>query len=135
MKVAIIFSLVAIAATFGFPKEWEIWKKDFNKTYVTEKEELHRFAVWEANKKYVEEHNAKQSEFFLEMNKFADLDSKEFSMMYKGYRPGKAEESKARPVYFTATDLPAAVDWRTKGYVTPVKNQVILESPLLTHGP
>ena len=27
MKVAIIFSLVAIAATFGFPKEWEIWKK------------------------------------------------------------------------------------------------------------
>ena len=47
--------------------------QDFNKTYVTEKEELHRFAVWEANKKYVEEHNAKQSEFFLEMNKFADL--------------------------------------------------------------
>ena len=27
MKVTIIFSLVAIAATFGFPKEWEIWKK------------------------------------------------------------------------------------------------------------
>ena len=47
--------------------------QDFNKTYVTEGEELRRFAVWEANKKYVDEHNSKQSEFLLEMNKFADL--------------------------------------------------------------
>eukprot|EP00731_Ephydatia_muelleri_P014280 Em0007g1590a len=138
MKASIIFTLVHITTALEFIKEWELWKKDFNKTYVTEGVELHRYAVWKANKKYVDEHNSKPG-FRLEMNKFADLnkhcsklkllflqDTKEFSMMYKGYKPGKPEDSKATPVYFTETELPAAVDWRTKGYVTPVKWQEYL---------
>ena len=39
---------------------------------MTEGVELHRYAVWKANKKYVDEHNSKPG-FRLEMNKFADL--------------------------------------------------------------
>ena len=27
MKAVIVFTLVAIATTFGFPKDWETWKK------------------------------------------------------------------------------------------------------------
>ena len=47
----------------------------YNKKYSSKKEELQRQVIWQANKKYVEEHNAHKDVFgySLKMNQFADM--------------------------------------------------------------
>jgi len=54
------------------------------------------------------------------LNHFADLTSEEFGKTYTGTipKPGSGFIRK-----FDANDLPDSFDWRTKGAVTPVKNQ------------
>lgn len=46
-----------------------------NKVYGSEGEELSRHIIWEAKKKYIDEHNAHQKGFgfTLAINKFSDL--------------------------------------------------------------
>lgn len=81
--------------------------------------------VWQANKKFIDEHNAKADQFgyTLEMNEYGDLEPAEFSKIYNGYRMNRTKRSvdtfKANPL----KALPDTVDWRTKGVVTGVKNQ------------
>ena len=58
-----------------YQEEWEDWKELHNKQYSTREEELHRKAVWEANNKFINEHNSHQNKhgYTLEMNEFGDL--------------------------------------------------------------
>lgn len=64
--------------------------------------------------------------YTLALNKFSDLETSEFSRIYNGYRP--APRSNVTRKLYEAPPLnpslgAATVDWRTKGVVTPVKNQ------------
>ena len=69
--------VVAIQARtlFKFPQEWQMWKAEHGKLYLSELEELEKHLVWLSNKKYIEAHNAASDVFgyTLELNKFADL--------------------------------------------------------------
>lgn len=125
MKALVLTVMLAVATAFDFSEEWKAWKKIHNKAYDSERDELTRRIIWEAKKKYIEEHNAHQKVFgyTLGLNKFSDLTSAEFSHLYKGLK-GDISAVKARPVHFSGKDLPDSVDWRDKGYVTPVKDQV-----------
>ena len=100
--------------------------QEHGKAYPDETTELRRHAIWQANKKYVDEHNANLAErvgFTVAMNEYADLDAAEFAKQLTGYRT--RPNRRPAPKTFVATDakIPTEVDWRPKGYVTGIKNQ------------
>ena len=101
--------------------------QEHGKEYPDEITELRRHTIWQANKKYVDMHNAHLADrlgFTVGMNEYADMDGAEFSKMFNGYISGRKSASTNRFLFLsTGGDVPTSVDWRTKGYVTGIKNQ------------
>ncbi|XP_046334421.1 procathepsin L-like isoform X1 [Haliotis rufescens] len=111
-----------------YTEEWDSFKKQHNRNYE-EVEEPARFEIFKQNLKYIEQHNQKYSQgqksYYLGINQFADMKNKEFRMyngLRRDYNRSRAVECSKHltPEYLA---VPSQVDWRDKGYVTPVKNQ------------
>uniref|UniRef100_A0A8D2LQC4 Cathepsin L1-like n=1 Tax=Varanus komodoensis TaxID=61221 RepID=A0A8D2LQC4_VARKO len=108
---------------------WKGWKELHGKAYQ-EEEEAFRRAVWEKNLHRVHQHNVEASlgkhTFQLAMNHLGDLTDEEFNEMLNGFYPEPNETYNKNAALFQGSATPSTpkeVDWRTKGYVTPVKNQ------------
>ncbi|XP_007474772.1 procathepsin L-like [Monodelphis domestica] len=106
--------------------EWEAWKTTYGKNY-SEKEESFRRQVWEKNLKLINDHNRLFKEgkksYFMGMNQFGDMTDKEFeSRLNLRIAPVRTRRNYTfkRRIYYR---LPKSVDWRTHGYVTPIRNQ------------
>ncbi|XP_012669309.1 cathepsin L1 [Otolemur garnettii] len=104
---------------------WYRWKAKHRKLYGM-REEGWRRAVWEKNMKMIEVHNQEYSQgkhgFTMAMNAFGDMTNEEFRQVMNGFRNQKHKKGKVfqEPSFL---EVPKSVDWREKGYVTPVKNQ------------
>lgn len=110
-------------------REWYEFKQAHGKSYESKEEENLRFAVFHANKKMIEEHNQLYEQglhsYKMRVNKFADLMAEEFVGMMNGYHQHKKVRGEA-PTHLRLlpeVKLPSSIDWRTKGAVTPVKDQ------------
>lgn len=111
----------------------EEWMAKYDRVYSDAAEKARRFEVFKANMALIESVNAGNHKFWLEANRFADLTDDEFRATWTGYRPKTAAaSSKGRSRTATTgfkyanvslDDVPASVDWRSKGAVTPIKNQ------------
>ncbi|XP_067410660.1 procathepsin L-like [Emydura macquarii macquarii] len=108
---------------------WRGWKSFHAKEYP-EEEEAFRRAVWEKNLQRIEHHNLESSlgkhSYRLEMNHLGDLTDEEFNQLLNGFLTDGPERPGGKEALFQASaagEIPKEVDWRTKGYVTPVKNQ------------
>jgi len=107
---------------------WNTFKQTHGKTYATQEEEIARFNIFVENQRAIDAHNeefkAGKHTFQLAMNKFGDMTNEEFRTTMNGYKGLSSASSSADAVYqATVGDLPDSVDWRTKGYVTEVKDQ------------
>uniref|UniRef100_A0A8D1ZH36 Cathepsin propeptide inhibitor domain-containing protein n=1 Tax=Sus scrofa TaxID=9823 RepID=A0A8D1ZH36_PIG len=106
--------------------DWYKWKATHRKLYGLN-EEGRRRAVWEKNMKMIERHNWEHRQgkhsFTMAMNAFGDMTNEEFRKTMNGFQNQKHKKGK---VFLDAGSAltPHSVDWREKGYVTAVKNQV-----------
>ncbi|KAI6656663.1 Cathepsin L [Oopsacas minuta] len=129
MKCIILLALlVSFCAAYDLEEyTWIGFKKIHNKTYVGDEDRM-RQIIFEDNLQYIEDHNNEGHSYTLGINQFADMTNLEYRQMMLGYdneaRISRPESTDTYHVCSMDTkDLPASVDWRTKGVVTPVKNQ------------
>jgi len=96
----------------------------FNKDYKTDKKEfMNRFDIFNANYDLIEKHNAAGKSWTMAANQFADLTHDEFVAKYVGTKAQRVKSNLPSFSAATTDDIPDSVDWRTKGAVTPVKDQ------------
>ena len=88
------------------------------KSYLTLEEFATRQALYNETDALIKAHNATESSFELGHNQFSDYTQHERQQMLGG-RP---DVNREEPVWLAETNA-AEVDWRTKGAVTPVKDQ------------
>ena len=71
-------------------------------------------------------HNSEGHSYTLAMNQFSDLTVDEYRYFFLGLRSFFSNGTKGSTFLPpSGVTLPTTVDWRTKGYVTPVKDQGI----------
>jgi len=94
------------------------WKEQHGKVYQSTEEHNYRLRIFAHNAKFVAEFDSEARGFTVALNEFSDLTGQEFKAMFNGLNI-----SKTYTLGQTEVTAPASVDWRTKGAVTPVKNQ------------
>lgn len=115
-------------------ERFHAWQAEYNRTYATPEEFQYRFKVYCENVKFIETMNRAGSSYELGENQFTDLTQEEFEDMYlmKLNEVASAPEAMGQLGTMNAggtsgggntDEAPNYVDWRTKGAVTPVKDQ------------
>ena len=97
-------------------QQFNEWRGKYNKTYEKDHNMSHHFNNWLDNRDFVNHH---KYDFTLEINEFADIHHENWKIRngYKMVQPLAIEH------FDDTLTLPAAVDWRDKNLVTPIKNQ------------
>lgn len=104
----------------------------YGKVYKDAAEKAKRFEIFKNNVEFIESFNSAATKpYKLGVNQFADQTSEEFRAIRNGLKRSshgsslrtmsKTETTSFK--YENVTALPASMDWRKKGAVTPVKDQ------------
>lgn len=96
------------------------FNQKFGKMYTSLQEREYRYAVYLANKQYIQKRNAEQSSFTLGETPYTDLTFEEFKAKYLGETLPNVHfnQVNAKPV-----EVEGEKDWRAEGKVTVIKNQ------------
>jgi cathepsin L len=134
LAVSVYCAAAASILDSSLDNVWLSYKQEHGKVYGSEQEETSRRLIWEKNVRFIQKHNVEESlgqhTYTVKMNKYGDLTNKEFRAMMNGFdvkahrinqqnKPALIGHMFENPT----DDIPASVDWRTKGYVNEVKDQ------------
>jgi len=127
MRGLVLFALLALTSASLFqPEQYQFlftkWVQQHNKRYDVD-EFFHRFSIFKDNLDFVHQHNTEDHSYKVAVNQFADLTNKEFQQL-NGYSSVPMKKTvKSSDRHHTVTSNPSAIDWRSKGAVTNVKDQ------------
>jgi cysteine peptidase B len=130
MRVVVVALVLAAVCALGhadYATMFKNFKQQYNKQYPTAEAEAHRYAIFVQNMKKAAHFNKVNPLASFGVNEFADLSAEEFKTRHNSDKIYAKKKSMQKPVanLYKADQLVAgqAIDWRTKGAVTPVKNQ------------
>nr|AHA62779.1 RCR3-like cysteine protease [Mirabilis jalapa] len=108
----------------------EQWMTLYGRIYENNNEKMKRFKIFSENIKRIEAMNKMGRGFTLGVNAFADLTNDEFRNSRTGYKKQltTTNNNNLASKYFkyenvTNNSVSTSTDWRTKGAVTPIKDQ------------
>lgn len=109
----------------GAEHQFSLFKKRFGKTYASQEEHDYRFEVFKANLRRARRHQRLDPSANHGVTRFSDLTPAEFRRTFLGLRSRLRlpEDANKAPILPTE-NLPEDYDWRERGAVTEVKNQV-----------
>ncbi|KAI0495917.1 hypothetical protein KFK09_022224 [Dendrobium nobile] len=122
-------SQLTLSRPISLPMEvrYQQWMAQYGRVYKDPIEKARRFNIFKANAEYIDSANANAGrKYRLALNQFADFTNDEFSSSRNGFVDLSIvsnAESTSEFRYGDVKDVPDAVDWRSKGAVTPVKDQ------------
>jgi xylem cysteine proteinase len=132
MKAVLAVVLLAVAAQALAPlseteyqNEFVSFIQKFDKTYAHE-EFFSRFHVFKGVLDFIREHNAGNNTWTAGINQFSDLTAEEFKVKYLSsllIPTAQATGNAGETIVLPDPSMPNDIDWRSKGAVTPVKNQ------------
>jgi cathepsin L len=108
---------------------WTLFKRVHEKQYSSVAEETNRRNIWEANVAKIRQHNLEADlgmhTYTLGMNRYGDLTNEEFKKQMNGFKASTETSTFDRHTFLAPSNvvIPATVDWRKEGYVTPIKDQ------------
>ena len=133
-----IIRIIAIASTLfthmcvaskalSIDQQFQLFQHKYHKIYASSKIAAYRQRVFAENLAKIQKHNAENHDWRLGLNQYTDQTWDEFSKnrLLKAGIQFQLSNPPHNSKYFIFNNLtiPASVDWRTQGAVTPVKNQ------------
>lgn len=109
-------------------KRHDQWIAHHGRVYKDVEEKAMRFQIFKDNLQRIETFNGGlEKGYKLAVNQFADLTNEEFRATRNGYKrqspQARSTSSIASFRYANVSVVPATIDWRKKGAVTPIKDQ------------
>ncbi|XP_025097391.1 cathepsin L1-like [Pomacea canaliculata] len=113
-----------------YDETWSSFKQQYGKSYESQKEEDLRKEIFLDRVQSIEAHNLKyinkETSFYMDINQFSDWTSEEYRQYNRLQMPTSDAASHLNRTTFLPPlnfQAPSAVDWRSQGYVTGVKDQ------------
>ncbi|KAL6145040.1 hypothetical protein ACLB2K_055729 [Fragaria x ananassa] len=102
---------------------YEQWMARYERVYSDFDEKEKRFQIFKENVAFVESSNGEANKpYKLSVNRFADLTNEEFTASRNRFKGHECSTETTSYKYENVT-VPATMDWRQKGAVTPIKDQ------------
>ncbi|KAM7277045.1 hypothetical protein ACFE04_018911 [Oxalis oulophora] len=103
-------------------KRYQNWLQKHGRGHLKKTEWEERFGIYKSNVQFIDKINAQNKSYKLTDNRFADMTDEEFRAIYLGFIP-KLSQGKKSHSHIKHGALPANVDWRKKGAVSPIRAQ------------